>query len=102
MTFDYFVGRGGFWWLMNLHTTDVCRTDLTTTYTRGAFLKNYQRPICWQNSGNWSWFSELGGMNHELKFGLMSVWDKSFVEQFGYPNQQLYRYRSSAVDVVAG
>jgi hypothetical protein len=86
---------------MNPHTTDVRRTDLTTGHTRGAYLKNYQRPIRWQNSGNWSWFSELGGMNHEFKSGLMSVWDKAFTESFGYPNQQLYRYRSTAADVTA-
>jgi hypothetical protein len=60
MTFDYSVGRGGFWWPMNPHTTDVRRVDLTTRQTRGAYNKNYSRPIRWQNGGNWSWFREFG------------------------------------------
>lgn len=102
MTFDYSVGRGGFWWPMNPHTTDVRRTDLTTGQTRGAYNKNYQRPIRWQNGGNWSWFADFFGVNNEIKSGLLSVWDKSFTETYGHPNQQLYRYRSTTADVAAG
>jgi len=101
MTLDANVGRGGFWWPMNPHTTDVRRTDLTTNQTRGAYNKNYQRPIRWQEGANWSWFTDIGGMNNEIKAGFLSVWNKSFTETFGYPNQQLYRYRSTAAEANA-
>lgn len=102
MTLDYSVGRGGFWWPMLPHTTDVRKIDLTTQQTRGAFLHNYQRPIRWQNGTNWSWFTDIGGKNNEIKAGFLSVWMKRFTETFGYPAQQFYRYRSTDAEAGAG
>jgi len=102
MTVDANVARGGYWWPMNPHTTDVRRTDITTGQTRGAYNKNYQRPIRWQEGANWSWFTDFGGTNNEIKTGFLSVWNKSFTETFGYPNQQVYRYRSTTAQANAG
>jgi hypothetical protein len=102
MTVDAAFARGGFWWPMLPHSTDVRRTDITTGHTRGAYIKNYQRPIKWQYNGTWSWFTDLGGTNNEIKSGFLGTWDKAFTENFGYPNQQLYRYQSTTADATAG
>lgn len=94
MTTDMAFTRSGYWWPSYPWTNDIRKTDLTTTHTRGAFLKTYRRPIRWQWNGTWSYFADIGGKNHELKSGFLGWWDKGFIEDFGYPNQQLYRYRS--------
>jgi hypothetical protein len=98
MTMEAAFTRSGYWWPSYPWTDAVRKTDLTTTHTRGAFLETYRRPIRWQWSASWSYFTELGGQNHELKSGFLGWWDKNFIEDFGYPNQQLYRYRSQAGD----
>jgi hypothetical protein len=94
MTLDLSVNRWGYWWPSSARTTDVRRTDLTTTQTRGAYAANYQRPIRWSEVGNWSWFKNVGGRNNEIKAGFTTWWNKSYTLTFGYPNQQVYRYRS--------
>lgn len=94
MTADAEFTRSGYWWPSYPWTPDIRKTDLTTTNTRGAFLRTYRRPIRWQWDGNWTWFTDLGGRHNEIKTGFLGWWDKSFVEDWGYPNQQLYRYRS--------
>ncbi len=98
MTLDAAFSRGGFWWPMLPHSTDVRKTDLLTTQTRGAYIKNYQRPIVWQYNSTWAWFTPVGSTNHEIKSGYLGTWRKDFTENFGYPYQQLYRYRSVAGD----
>ncbi|MBI4471771.1 MAG: TonB-dependent receptor [Acidobacteria bacterium] len=102
MTFEGGFARGGYWWPMLPHSTDIRRTDLTTNQTRGAFLHNYQRPIKWQYNSTWSWFTDIGGTNNEIKSGFLGTWDKRFTETSGYPNQQLYRHRSTAAEANAG
>ncbi len=37
-------------------------------------------------------------MNHEIKSGFLGYHSENFVETYGYPNQQVYRYRSLASD----
>lgn len=37
-------------------------------------------------------------MNHEIKSGVLGYDSTNYVENYGYPNQQLYRYRSLAGD----
>ena len=99
MTSDISVNRSGYWWPSYAHTKDVRRVDQTTGQTRGAFAEVYRRPINWQTTGNWSWFTDIGGKNNEIKFGVISLWHKSYNFTFGYPNQQQYRYRSTAADI---
>jgi len=96
MTSELAINRSGYWWPTIPWTTDVRKVDLTTTQTRGAYLENYRRPIRWQWNGSWSWFQEIGGKNHEIKTGFLGWWDKNYTRNDGYPNQQLYQYRSVA------
>ncbi|MBI4474875.1 MAG: TonB-dependent receptor [Acidobacteria bacterium] len=98
MTVDAAVNRSGYWWPDKPWTTDVRRTDLTTGQIRGARNEIYRRPIRWQWNGAWSWFTDIGGRNNELKTGFLGYWNKGFVENIGYPYQQVYRYRSRAGD----
>jgi Carboxypeptidase regulatory-like domain len=99
MTTDISVNRSGYWWPSYAHTTAVRRVDLTSPgQTRGAFSEVYRRPINWQTTGNWSWFTDIGGKGNEIKSGAISLWKKSYSFSFGYPNQQQYRYRSTAAD----
>jgi Carboxypeptidase regulatory-like domain len=98
MSLDLAVNRGGYWWPDKAWTTDVRRTDRTTGTNRGAYNQVYRRPIRWQWNGNWSYFTEVGGKSNELKSGFIGWWDKGYVETLGYPNQQVYRYRSKTGD----
>ncbi len=98
MTLDIGVNRSGYWWPDTAWTSDVRRTDLTTTQTSGAFLELNREPARWGYNGTWSWFTNIKGMNHELKSGFLGYRSTNFVETFGYPNQQIYRYRSLAAD----
>ncbi len=68
--------------------------DLTTTQTRGAFLELRREPVRWGYNGTWSWFTNLKNMNHEIKSGFLGYSSTNYVETYGYPNQQIYRYRS--------
>jgi hypothetical protein len=94
MTLDAAVQRGGYWWPSTGYTRDVRRTDQTTGTTRGSFNENYSRPIKWQWPVTWSWITQIGGKNNEIKSGYIGWWDKSHSQTDGYPNHQLYRYRS--------
>lgn len=94
MTADAGVNRSGYWWPDKAWTGDVRRTDLTTTATRGAFLELNREPARYGYNGTWSWFTDLKGMNHELKSGFLGYRSTNFIENFGYPNQQVYQYRS--------
>jgi hypothetical protein len=94
MTFDVGFNRSGYWWPDYAHTDNIRETDLTTTYTEGAFLELYRKPIRWGYNGTWSWFTNIKNMNHEIKSGFLGYSSTNEVETFGYPNQQIYRYRS--------
>jgi hypothetical protein len=95
-TFDASLQRGGYWWPDVPWTTDVRRTDLSTNNgpTRGAFLETDRKPRRWQYGGTITHFTELFGKNHELKSGYLGWRNMVETEQIGYPNQQVYRYRS--------
>jgi len=94
MTFDASFNRSGYWWPDYAWTDDVRRTDLTTTHTRGAFLEVKREPVRWGWNGTWSLYRTIGKMNHEIKSGVLGYSSTNYVENYGYPNQQIYRYRS--------
>jgi len=94
MTFDASFNRSGYWWPDYAWTDDARTMDLTTTQTRGAFLELRRDPVRWGYNGTWSWFKTLGAQNHEIKSGLLGYSSTNYVETYGYPNQQIYRYRS--------
>lgn len=98
MTLDVSGSRSGYWWPDVPWTTDVRRVDLTTTETRGAFLEQNREPRRWGWNATWSWFTEFQGMNHEVKSGTLGYRGTSFQSFTGYPNQQLYQYRSATTD----
>ncbi|MDP1572159.1 MAG: carboxypeptidase regulatory-like domain-containing protein [Vicinamibacterales bacterium] len=99
MTFDAGLQRGGYWWPDVPWTSDVRRTDLTTTTTHGAFLEVKRVPRRWQYNGTFTYFANLGGRSHEIKSGYLGWYNMpTDTEQIGYPNQQQYRYRSLAGD----
>jgi hypothetical protein len=104
MTVDASGNRSGYWWPDKAWTTDVRKTDLTSSHTRGQYNQVYRRPIRWGWNGTWSWFTDIGGRNHEIKSGVNGYWSKSFVETLGYPDssQQIYRYQSTAAQAAAG
>jgi hypothetical protein len=94
MTVDASLQRGGYWWPDVPWTQDVRRNDQTTGTTHGAFLESDRTPRRWQYGATMSYFTELFGRNHELKSGYLGWYNKTETETIGYPNQQLYRYRS--------
>ena len=94
MTLDASVNRSGYWWPDYAWTSDPRITDLTTTHTRGAFLELKREPVRWGWNGTWSWYRTFGKMNHEIKSGVLGYHSTNYVETYGYPNQQVYRYRS--------
>jgi hypothetical protein len=96
MTFDASVNRSGYWWPDFAWTDDVRKTDITTTHTRGAFLELRREPARWGYNGTWSWFKTIGERNHEIRSGVLGYRNTNYVETYGYPNQQIYRYRSLA------
>jgi len=109
------INRGGYWWPDYPWTTgcdtftpctnanEVRRTDVNTSSSGsiGPILSIYRRPIRWTYNGDVAWFNSIGGKNTELKFGFFRWWDKSYTSNFGYPNQQVYRYRSTAAQAAA-
>jgi hypothetical protein len=99
-TFDASLQRGGYWWPDIPWTSDVRKTDLSTSNgpTRGAFLETDRDPRRWQYGGTFTYFTEMWGRNHELKSGYLGWRNMSVTENIGYPNQQQYRYRSLAGD----
>lgn len=94
MTMDASFNRSGYWWPDYAWTKDVRKTDLTTTQTRGAFLELRREPVRWGWNGTWSWYRTIGSQNHEIKSGVLGYHSTNYVETYGYPNQQIYRYRS--------
>jgi hypothetical protein len=94
MTADLGFNRSGYWWPDTAWTDDIRRTDLTTTHTRGAFLELNRKPVRWGYNGSWSLFTNIRDMNHEIKTGFLGYRSTNYVENYGYPNQQIYRYRS--------
>ena len=97
-TFDASLQRGGYWWPDIPWTTDVRKSDITTTAVRGAFLETDRTPRRWQYGGTFTYFAELFGRNHELKTGYLGWRNMVSTENLGYPNQQQYRYRSLTGD----
>jgi len=95
-TFDLGFNRSGYWWPDYAWTDDVRAQDLTTTQTRGAFLELRREPVRWGYNGSWSWFKNIKGMNNEIKSGFLGYSSTNHIETYGYPNQQIYRYRSLA------
>ncbi len=94
MTLDASVNRSGYWWPDKAWTGDVRRVDLTTTQTRGAFLELNREPARYGWNGTWSWYRSFGATNHEIKSGVLGYHSTNHVETYGYPNQQVYQYRS--------
>jgi hypothetical protein len=97
-TFDASLQRGGYEWPDVPWSDEVRKDDLTTTADRGQFLKQDRHPHRWQASATYTHFAELFGRNHELKTGYMGWRATNETENIGYPNQQLYRYRSQTGD----
>ena len=98
LTADLAINRAGYWWTTGGWTSDVRTTDLTSTETRGTNLSQYRDPLRYQWNGNISWYPEFAGRNHEVRTGFLGYWDLNRSEVTGYPNQQVYRYRSVAGD----
>jgi len=98
MTSELAVNRSGYWWTTDGWTDAVRITDLTTGQIRGTHINQKRDPSRWQWNGSLSWLPEVAGMNHEVKVGFLGYRDLNQNETFGYPNQQLYRYRSVAGD----
>lgn len=97
-TLEASLQRGGYWWPDVPWDNGVRRTDLATTATRGAFLETDRQPRRWQYGATYAYFAEIGGRNHELKSGYLGWRNMTETENLGYPNQQLYRYRSLTGD----
>lgn len=94
MTLAVGANRSGYWWPDKAWTDDVRRVDLTSTQTRGAFLELNREPARYGYNATWSWYRPIGSTNHEIKSGVLGYHSTNFVETYGYPNQQIYRYRS--------
>lgn len=97
-TFESSLQRGGYWWPDVPWDNGVRKSDLATTATRGAFLETDRTPRRWQYGSTYTYFSELGGRNHELKTGYLGWRNMQSTINLGYPNQQQYRYRSVTGD----
>lgn len=97
-TFDASLQRGGYWWPDVPWTTDVRKSDLSTTAVRGSFLETDRTPRRWQYGATFAYFANLWGRNHELKSGYLGWRNIQSTENIGYPNQQQYRYRSLTGD----
>jgi hypothetical protein len=97
-TFTAQIARGGWWWPMTAYTEDVRKIDLTTNATLGAYFHNYSRAIKWNWTADVARVGTIGGKMNEIKFGYHGHWNKNYVINFGFPNQQQYRYRSTASD----
>jgi len=97
-TFDASLQRGGYWWPDVPWTTDVRKSDLSTTAVRGAFLETDRMPRRWQYGATFAYFANIWGKNHELKTGYLGWRNIIETKNIGYPNQQQYRYRSVAGD----
>lgn len=98
MTADLAVNRAGTWTTYGAWTQNVRRQDLTTTRSVGAAPTDYRDPSRWQYNGSTSLFFEERGRRHEVKAGFIGFREMNQTEFTGYPNQQLYRYRSVAGD----
>jgi Carboxypeptidase regulatory-like domain len=92
------LARGGWWWPMTAWTEDVRQIDTTTRATLGAFSHAYSRAINWNWTGDVARVESFGGRTHELKVGYFGQWHKNYQINFGYPNQEVYQYKSIAGD----
>lgn len=97
MTATVQIARGGWWWPMTAWTEDVRKIDLTTRATLGAYFHNYSRDQM-ELDGRCQPSRNCRGKTNELKFGYQGHWDKRYVINFGFPNQQVYQYRSNTTD----
>jgi len=97
-TFTAQIARGGWWWPMTAWTEDVRKQDITTNATLGAYFHNYSRAIKWNWTFDVARVGTIGGKMNEIKVGYHGHWNKNYVINFGYPNQQVYRYRSTTAD----
>ncbi len=93
-TATFQVSRGGWWWPMTAWTDDLRKTDLTTGATLGAFGHIYSRAINWNWISSVSRVSTIAGKQNEIKVGYDGQWHKNYQINFGYPNQEVYQYRS--------
>ena len=98
VTTDFAINRAGYWWATTGWTDAVRIQDLTTGQIRGTHIQQDRDPSRWQWNGSLSWLPEIAGKNHEIKTGFLGYIDVSRQENAGYPNQQVYRYRSLAGD----
>lgn len=96
VTLDASVNRSGTWTRYGPNTTAVRRTDITTGALRGAAIDTYGTPERFQYNGSASWLTAEHGRRHELKAGFLSFTDSNNSNNYGHPNQQVYRYRSLA------
>ena len=97
-TVDASLNRSGTWTRYGPNTDQVRRTDITTGALRGAAVDTYGTPERWQYNGSASWFTTEHGRRHEVKGGFLSFTDSNHSDNYGHPNQQIYRYRSLAGD----
>ena len=98
VTTDFAINRAGYWWATDGWTDAVRIQDLTTSQIRGTHIQQDRDPSRWQWNGSLSWLPEIAGKNHEIKTGFLGYLDVSRQENAGYPNQQIYRYRSLTGD----
>lgn len=97
-TVDASINRSGTWTRYGPNTDQVRRTDITTGALRGAAIDTYGTPERFQYNGSASWLVTEHGRRHELKGGVLSFSDSNSSNNYGHPNQQVYRYRSLAGD----
>jgi hypothetical protein len=110
MTLTAGINRGGYWWpdyhyntgcfnfqITCTDATQIRRTDIHSDSggDLGPILTLFRRPIRWTRNVDVSWFNDIAGKNNELKVGYYSWWDKGYTSNFGYPNQQTYRYEAT-------
>lgn len=93
-TVDAAINRSGIWSEYSANTNEIRRQDITTGALSGAANHTKGLPLRWQYNGSASWFTAEYGRHHELKAGFLSFIDSNPSDTYGYPNQQLYRYRS--------
>jgi Carboxypeptidase regulatory-like domain len=98
MTATAQIARGGWWWPMKGWSKDVRKTDTTTGATIGSFSEAYSRAINWNWTVDVSRVGTIGGRTHELKFGYFGQWHKNYQINFGYPNEEVYQYKSLKTD----
>ncbi len=97
-TFTFQLARGGWWWPMTAWTEDPRRLDITTNATLGAYFHNYSRAVKWNWTASVARVTPIFGKQNEIKFGYDGHWNKNYVINFGYPYQEVFRYKSDKAD----